>query len=275
MKEKDIKIIPEAIERLRGIYPDMNDEQLVEIFLGESEGVNFASYADTSLTADEMRRTRLALVDTRKKAVCSFECRYFYGTMKYFDMFMPTREILFDSLINEKKGTTYKDIERFAASNGQLQGKMTKIFDTLSRDKLILDIFDDNAARLPEKYASIVSGIRVSEDALATYVSFPITMRADVYKTFGKGAFDTNEGVNITSDTRFVVKNKLASYNEAHFSIALRSPDFSIAIATQANRSATKSEADLAVAIIDEGHIYFDNAKKYIDTSLFVKGLRS
>ncbi|MBR5817038.1 MAG: hypothetical protein IKY62_00175, partial [Clostridia bacterium] len=108
MKEKDIKIIPEAIERLRGIYPDMNDEQLVEIFLGESEGVNFASYADTSLTADEMRRTRLALVDTRKKAVCSFECRYFYGTMKYFDMFMPTREILFDSLINEKKGTTYK-----------------------------------------------------------------------------------------------------------------------------------------------------------------------
>lgn len=275
MKEKDIKIIPEAIERLRGIYPDMNEEQLAEIFLGESEGVNFSSYADASVSADDMRSARLALSDARKKAVCAFECRYFYGTMKYFDMFMPTREILFDSLINEKNGVSYKDIERFASSNGQLQGKMTKIYDTLSQGKLVVDIFDDAASRLPEKYASIISGIRVTEDALATYLSFPVNMKADVYKSFGKGAFDTNEGVEVNENTRFVIKNKLASYNESHFSVALRSPELSIAVATQPNRSATKSEADLAVAIIDDGHIYFDNAKKYIDTSLFVKNLRS
>ncbi len=275
MKEKEIKIEQTDLDRLSEIYPDMSPEQLIEIALGEKASVDFSSYADSSLTAADMAVRRCELEDSRRRAVTAFECRYFYGTMKYLDMFMSTREALFESLILEKNGISYKDIDRWASSNGQLQGRMTKLYDSLTKDKLISDIFENSTQKLPEEYANIIKGISVEETPFATAVSFPVTMCADVYKTFGKGSFDTNEGVNITPNTKFIIKNKLASYSDTYFSIALNSPDFSIAIAAQPNRSATKSDADLAVAIIDKTHIWYDNASKYIDVSLFTRGLRS
>ena len=275
MKEKQIKIEAADIERLAGIYPEMNEAQLEEIALGEKMGLGFSEYASAAIPAEEMKAIREELDDKRHRAVTAFECRYFYGTMKYFDLFMSTREALFESLILEKNGISYKEIERWASSDGQLQGKMNKLYDSLTKDKLVCDIFEDGAKKLPEKYAEIVKGIKVEETPFATAVSFPLTMTADVYKTFGKGAFDTNENVNVTPKTRFIIKNKLASYSETYFSVALNSSEFSIAIAAQPNRSATKSDADLAVAIIDGTHIWYDNAAKYIDVTPFTKGLRS
>ena len=275
MKEKQIKIESSDIERLSGIYPDMNEAQLREIALGEKMGLGFSAYADASLSAEEMQEKREALDDARHRGVTAFECRYFYGTMKYLDLFMSTREALFESLILEKNGISYKDIERWASSDGQLQGKMNKLYEALTKDKLVCDIFEDGAKRLPEKYAEIIKGIKVEESPFATAVSFPVTMTANVYKTFGKGAFDTNENVNVTPETRFIIKNKLASYSETYFSVALNSDELSIAIAAQPNRSATKSDADLAVAIIDGTHIWYDNGAKYIDVTPFTKGLRS
>lgn len=275
MKENKVKIQETDIERLRNIYPKMNDKQLEQIALGEAGNVDFSSYADESLSAETMAEKREKLEDMRRRAVTAFECRYFYGSMKYLDMFISSREALFESLILEKNGISYRDIDRWASSNGQLQGKMTKLYDTLTKEKTICDIFENTSEKLPEKYAEIVKGIRVQETEFATAVSFPLTMTADVYKTFGKGAFDTNEKVGITPDTRIIIKNKLASYSDTYFSIALNSDEFSIAIAAQPNRSATKSDADLAVAIIDKTHIWYDNAAKYIDTAPFTKGLRS
>lgn len=275
MKEKEIKIEQANLDRLGGIYPDMSEAQLMEIAKGEAMGIDFSSYADKTITSEEMAEKREALLDLRHKAITAFECRYFYGAMKYLDMFASTREMLFESLILEKNGISYKDIERWASSDGQLQGKMTKLYDALTGDKLICDIFEDGAKKLPAEYAEIVKGIKVEETPFATAVSFPLTMTADVYKTFGKGAFDTNEKVNVTPETRFIIKNKLASYSDTYFSIALNSPDFSIAIATQPNRSATKSDADLAIAIMDKTHVWYDNASKYIDVTPFTKGLRS
>lgn len=275
MKEKEIKIEQADLERLGGIYPDMSEAQLNEIAIGEKLGIDFSSYADTSVTAEEMAAKRELLTDNRHKAVTAFECRYFYGTMKYLDMFMSSREALFESLILEKNGISYKDIERWASSDGQLQGKMTKLYESLTKDKLVCDIFEDGAKKLPAEYAEIVKGIKAEETPFAVAVSFPVTMTADVYKTFGKGAFDANERMNVTPETRFMIKNRLASYSDTYFSVALNSEEFSIAIAAQPNRSATKSDADLAVAIIDKTHIWYDNAAKYIDVTPFTKGLRS
>ena len=275
MKEKKINIEQADLDRLLGIYPEMNEAQLKEIALGEKLGIDFSSYADASVSAEEMAKKREALEDARHRAVTAFECRYFYGTMKYLDLFTSTKEALFEALTLEKNGISYKDIERWASSDGQLQGKMTKLYDALTKDKLVCDVFEDGAKRLPEKYAEIVRGIKVEETPFATAISFPLEMTATVYKTFGKGSFDTNEGVVVTPDTRFMIKNRLASYNETHFSVALNSEDFSIAIATQPNRSAIKADADLAVAIIDGTHVWYDNAAKYIDVTPFTKGLRS
>ena len=152
---------------------------------------------------------------------------------------------------------------------------MNKLYDSLTKDKLVCDIFEDGAKKLPEKYAEIVKGIKVEETPFATAVSFPLTMTADVYKTFGKGAFDKNENVVVTPETRFIVKNKLSSYSEAHFSISLESEALTIAIATTPNRSAIKADADLALVFIDKESIFYDNASKYIDVKLLTKGLRS
>lgn len=274
MKEKEIKIERADIERLSAVYPNMSEEQLYEIALGEKEGVQFSEYADKSLSPEEMAEKREALTLSKKKAVTAFECRYFYGTMKYFDMVTSTREILFESLINEENGVSFRDIDRWASSNGQLQGKMMKIYETLTSGKTVKDIFD-TAERLPKKYADIIEGIKVEENAFETAVSFPLNMTAKVYKTFGKGAFDKNENVNVTPETRFIVKNKLSSYSEAHFSISLESDDLTLAIATTPNRSAIKADADLALLIIDKESIWYDNASKYIDVKLLTKGLRS
>lgn len=271
---KEIKIEQADIERLAGIYPEMSEEQLNEIALGEKAGVQFSLYADKNLSPNEMAEKREELTLTKKKAITAFECRYFYGTMKYFDMVASTREILFESLINEENGVSYRDIDRWASSNGQLQGKMMKIYETLTKDKIVKDIFD-SAEKLPEEYANIIKGIKVEESAFETAVAFPLDITATVYKTFGKGAFDKNENVNITPDTRFIVKNKLSSYSEAHFSISLEGADLTLAIATTPNRSAIKADADLALLIIDKEHIYYDNASKYMDVKLLVKGLRS
>ncbi len=272
---KEIKIEQADIERLQGIYPDMNEAQLGEIALGEKMGIDFSSYADSSVSAEDMAKKREELEDMRRRAVTAFECRYFYGTMKYLDFFMSSREALFESLILEKNGITYRDIDRWASSNGQLQGRMTKLYESLTKDKMISDIFDSETQKLPESYAAILCGMKTEETPFALSFSLPLTMTADVYKTFGKGSFDLNENVNITPETRFIVKNKLASYSETHFSVALKSEDLSIALATQPNRSAIKADADLAVCIIDKTRIWYDNAAKYIDVTPFTKGLRS
>ena len=122
MKEKQIKIEAADIERLAGIYPEMNEAQLEEIALGEKMGLGFSEYASAAIPAEEMKAIREGLDDKRHRAVTAFECRYFYGTMKYLDLFMSTREALFESLILEKNGISYKEIERWASSDGQLQG---------------------------------------------------------------------------------------------------------------------------------------------------------
>ena len=271
---KEIKIEQADLERLKLIYPEMSDDQLYEIAMGEKTGVQFSSYADKSLLPSEMKAKREELELQRKRAITAFECRYFYGSMKYFDMLFSTRELLFESLINEEHGLSYRDIDRWASSDGQLQGKMMKLYDALTKDKMISDIFD-SAERLPSEYAELIENIRVEESAFDTKVSFPVTMNADIYKTFGKGAFDRNERISVTPETRFVVKDKLSSYSDSHFSIALKSKELSIAIATVPNRSAIKADADLAVLIVDENRLFYDNASKYMDVSLLVKGLRS
>ena len=155
------------------------DEALGEgkdvLYLGFSSGLS-STYSAGKVAAEEMAAKREMLTDNRHKAVTAFECRYFYGTMKYLDMFMSSREALFESLILEKNGISYKDIERWASSDGQLQGKMTKLYESLTKDKLVCDIFEDGAKKLPAEYAEIVKGIKAEETPFAVAVSFPVTM---------------------------------------------------------------------------------------------------
>ena len=266
--------IKQDLERLRNLYPDMSEEQLSEVLLGESAGIDFTSYAKSDIPADQMKKMREELLEKRTKNVTAFECRYFYGTIKYFEFFDSPRELLYSSLIEEKNGVSYKDIERWASSNGQLQGKMMKIYDTLTKDVTVCDIFETDS-RLPEKYAEIVSKTTVTATPLALFINVCVNGTFDVYKAFGKGEYDKNYALSVTPDTSFSIRAKLSNADNSPFTLALNSPDFSIAFAAVPNRSATKSDADLTVIIKDKNALYYDNASKYFDPSILTQGLRS
>ena len=79
--------IKQNLERLRNLYPDMSEEQLSEVLLGESAGIDFTSYAKSDIPADQMKKMREELLEKRTINVTAFECRYFYGTIKYFEFF--------------------------------------------------------------------------------------------------------------------------------------------------------------------------------------------
>ena len=266
--------IKTELERLSSIYENMSEEQLIEIFEGESAGVDFTSYAIPEMSAEDMKNARLALIDKKTRNVTAFECRYFYGTIKYFEFFDSPRELLYSSLIEEKNGVSYRDIERWASSNGQLQGKMNKIYDSLTKGIEVRDIFETDE-RLPDNYVEILKGIRIENTPTALEIYLPLSAAFDVYKAFGKGEFDKNYGVVVTPETAFTVRPKLSASHDSYFTLALKSEDFSIALATVPNRSATKSDADLAVVIKDKNTLFYDNAAKYISPALLVAGLRS
>ena len=261
-------------ERLSTLYPELSDEQLTEVALGLDAGIDAASYADASVTPEEMKSRREALVDRKTRNITAFECRYFYSTIKYFEFFDSARELLYSSLIEEKNGVSYKDIERWASSNGQLQGKVNKLYDTLTANLIVKDI-SESAEKLPEAYAEILRGIKVEETTLALEVSIPVNGKFDIYKAFGKGEYDKNRNVTVTPDTAFSIRPKLSSAHDSYFTLALNGEDFSISIAAVPNRSATKSDADIAVCIKDKTHLWYDFGVKYFDTSKLVAGLRS
>lgn len=263
------------IERLGGIYPDFSEEQLQEIALGEKGSVDFTKYAKKEYSAEKMREMRLEMEDARHRAVAAFECRYFYGTPKYLTPFFNIKEELLENLIEEKNGITYKNIERWASSDGQLQSRMTKLVSAIMGERKTVDIFDDAEARLPEKYAEILKNIKVTEGVCSTSLKLGICGKADLYKTFGKGNLDQARGIIFDIDSEIIIKNKLNSYCDSYFSVAVKTENFRLAIAAVPNRSPMKSAADITVTVMDDDALYFDNASKYFDTSLLVKGLRS
>ena len=261
-------------ERLSAIYPELSESQLEEIFLAESAGLDVSSLADKSLSPDDMRAKKEELLLRRARNITAFECRYFYGTIKYFELFDSSREIIYTSLIEEKNGVSYRDMERWASSNGQLQGKVNKIYESLTKNIEVCDIFE-SAKTLPREYADIVKNIKTEENTSSLEIKFPLNNTFDVYKAFGKGESDKNYAVNVTPDTRFTVRPNLSASHDSYFTLALLSDDFSISIATVPNRSATKSDADVAVCIKDKNTLWYDNAAKYMDTAKLVEGLRS
>ncbi len=261
-------------ERMSELYPELSEEQLCQVVLGIEAGIDAASYALVSLTPEEMKKRREEAILAKKCAVTAFECRCFYGTIKYFELFDNPREILFSSLIEEKNGVSYRDIERWASSNGQLQGKITKIYDSLARGLEICDIFETEQT-LPEKYANIVKGINVKKTVLSLEISLPLNDTFDIYKAFGKGEYDKNHNVSVTPETAFSIRPNLTAAHDSYFTLALSGKEFSISVSTLPNRSATKSDADVAICIKDATHIYYDNGAKYFDVSALTEGLRS
>jgi len=275
-KEKEIKITEKDREELSALYPEMTEEQLTELALGEKSGINFSSYADTALSPEEMKERREALIDSKKRNTALFECRYFTPASHALSPLFNICERLAEALMSEEiKGLSYKDIGRFASSDGVLQGKSERVYNAYAAGREIISAINEEERILPEEYAAMAEKISVKENLVNTEIFFGLTGECNMYKTFGKSGQDILKGITLSEKTSFAVRDKMPGYNESYFSIALEFDSLTFAIAVLPNTSAVKGNATVALIFADEKAIYIDSAVKYFDSSLLTKGLKS
>ena len=275
-KEKNIKITDKDYEDFAALYPAMSRDQLTELISGDKYGVPFSEYADASLSPEKMKEIREGMTDRKKKNVALFECRYFTPASHPFASLFNVKEKLAEALINENiKGVSYKDIERFASSDGVLQGKSEKVYAAYAAGRDTVSGINKPDKVLPDKYAKIAESITVKENLLNTEIFFGLCGKCDVYKTFGKSGQDIVRGVTLDKDSSFAVRDKLCGYAESYYSVALSFADLDFALAVVPNTSAVKGNACVALTFADNTGIYIDSADKYFDTTPLVSGLKS
>ncbi|MBE6550815.1 MAG: hypothetical protein E7665_01635 [Ruminococcaceae bacterium] len=275
-KEKEIKITEKDLADFSVLYPEMTNEQLTELALGDKAGINFSSYASSSLSPEEMKNAREALIDSKKRNTALFECRYFTPAAHVLASLFNPCEKLADALINESiKGLSYKDIGRFSSSNGVLQGKSDRVYASYLAGREIISGMNKEENVLPEKYADMAKKITVKENLLNTEIFFNMCGECNIYKTFGKNGQDIMKGITLSEKSSFIVRDKMVGYNESYFSIALEFEGLTVSLAVVPNTSAVKGNAAVSLIFADEIAVYVDSATKYFDTSLLTAGLKS
>lgn len=273
---KPIKMTDNDKLELKSVYKDLNDEQLYEVFLGEKAGIDFNSYAQKDISAEEMKKTRIMLEDVKRKNTAIFECKYFSGDVKELSCFYNASELLLKYLFNEEiKGVSYKDIERWAGVDGVLQGKLNKITDYLISDRSIINGYEKEEKILPEAFSKLAEGFKIEKCDNCIWFYPSINKKADIYKTFGKNGQSKLKGITLTEDSAFAIRDVIPGYNENYYSLGFTCSDLSFGIATHPNNTATKASARIEVVFCDNTTVFVDDLSKYIDTSLLTVGLKS
>ena len=211
----------------------------------------------------------------RKQAIAAFECRYYYEDLGVFRVFDNAKEVLLKALLQETDNVSYKNIDRWAAGNGQLQSALKKIRKNRFGNVTVIDGFGEEAPILPADWQEKVKGIRAVQTETALEIIPGIAGVFDYYKTCGKDGQDHIRGLAASENTAFVCRDKLNGYAETYFSIALKSPEFSFALYTMPNNLPIKGTALLGVTLLLGDTLYVENAAKYFDITPYVAGLRS
>ncbi len=211
----------------------------------------------------------------RKQAVAAFECRYYYEDLGVFRVFDNAKEMLLKALLQETDNVSYRDIERWAASNGQLQSALKKIRKNRFGHITVVDGFSDENPILPIEWQEKVKKISAVQTETALEISLGLEGVFDYYKTCGKDGQDHIRGLGVSKNTAFVCRDKLNGYAETYFSIALKSDEFSFALYTMPNNLPIKGTALLGVSLLVGDTLYVENAAKYFDITPYVAGLRS
>jgi len=272
---KNIKLDDNTKNKLKAIYEGFSDEQILEIYAGEKSGVDFTSYADVSLSPEQMKEKREALEDERRKNVAQFECRYFSSDAGDLRGFYNASELLLKYLFNEEiKGVSYRDVDRWAGADGVLQGKLNRIVESLIGDRRIVKPAGDEKI-LPEKYASVASALRFVKDESRLWFYPGITGKAEIYRTFGKNGLSREKGVNLDGDSAFGIRDVIPGYAESYYSIGIMTADFAFSVSVLPNNTATKSQARVEAVFMDKDAVYADDLSKYVDTALLTAGLKS
>ena len=109
--------------------------------------------------------------------------------------------------------------------------------------------------------------VKIRETASGVSVSFNITGTFDLLQRGNRNGCAEIRGLSVTPETEFTAVNELLPYWEDRYSIALKSPELSFAIAAEDPKLGKKGSACVRLYVLDSERAAVDDLGKYIDTA--------
>ena len=109
--------------------------------------------------------------------------------------------------------------------------------------------------------------VRIRETASGAAVSFRVTGTFDLLQRGNRNGCCQIRGLTVTPETEFTVVNELLPYWEDRYSLALKSPELSFAIAAEDPKIGKKGSACVRLYVMDGERVAADDLGKYTDTS--------
>ena len=109
--------------------------------------------------------------------------------------------------------------------------------------------------------------VRIRETASGVSVSFAVSGTFDLLQRGNRNGCTEIRGLNVTPETSFTVVNELLPYWEDRYSVALKSPSLSFAVAAEDPKIGKKGSACARLYVMDENRVAADDLGKYTDTS--------
>ena len=145
---------------------------------------------------------------------------------------------------------------------------MTKIESALLGNREIADLGASD-----ERAFDTVAGVpaaefvRIHESASGVAVSFNVTGTFDLLQRGNRNGCSEIRNLSVTPETRFTVVNELLPYWEDRWSVALKSPSLSFAVAAEDPKTGKKGSACARLYVMDERRAAVDDLGKYTDTA--------
>ena len=145
---------------------------------------------------------------------------------------------------------------------------MNKIESALLGDREIVDL-SASGERAFDTVAGVDAAefVKIHESASGVAVSFSVEGTFDLLQRGNRNGCCEIRGLNVTPDTRFTVVNELLPYWEDRWSVALKSPSLSFALAAEDPKLGKKGSACARLYVMDENRTAVDDLGKYTDTS--------
>ncbi len=188
-------------------------------------------------------------------------------SMRHLGEFYQIPSLLFSSLTTEDIAFL---IEK--EQNGVSQ-VLSRLERQLMKQREVLDLSNDSNARLPQwlaDHASRIFGLEAA-DQLAVYFGFSGCF--DLVIKSNRTAVSEIEQVQLTPLTCVKLRSPFLFYSEERYSIALRGSDFSCALVAAPGSGGGKGSARLLLKFLTPDALLIDDAAKYFNTELFLKGI--
>ena len=109
--------------------------------------------------------------------------------------------------------------------------------------------------------------VKIEERASGAAVSFSVDGTFDLLQRGNRNGCAEIRGLHVTPETAFTVVNELLPYWEDRYSVALKSPSLSFAVAAEDPKIGKKGSACARLYVMDENRVAADDLGKYTDTS--------